>query len=136
MGKYLDRQGGYVQVPQDHQPFKHEEKTRDLLAQFGLKLDVNRKVADLSVSEVQMIEIIRAVSYNADIIIMDEPTSAIEEKEVEILFKMIKRLKEEGVSIIYISHKLEEIFKIADTVSILRDAALVRTANVNELSKE
>jgi ABC-type sugar transport system ATPase subunit len=113
-----------------------KKKTRELLAQFGLNLDIGRKVGTLSVAEVQMLEIIRAVSYNAEVIIMDEPTSAIEEREIEPFFETIGKLKLEGVSIIYISHKLDEIFKIADRVSVLRDAALIGTKSVREITKD
>ena len=113
-----------------------KKKTKALLAQFGLNLDVGKMVGDLSVAEIQMLEIIRAVSYNADIIIMDEPTSALEEKEVEPLFSTIGRLKAEGVSVIYISHKLDEIFKIADRVSVLRDAAIIDTLDIGNITKD
>ena len=112
------------------------KKTRDLLAQFGMSLDVNKRAGDLSVAELQMLEIIRAVSYNADIIIMDEPTSAIEEKEIEPFFNTIRRLKTEDVSIIYITHKLDEVFKIADRVSILRDGAMIGTYDTTNITKD
>ncbi|MDR1579852.1 MAG: sugar ABC transporter ATP-binding protein [Synergistaceae bacterium] len=113
-----------------------KKKTRELLAQFGLKLDIGRKVGSLSVAEVQMLEIIRAISYNAEVIIMDEPTSAIEEREIEPFFGTIRKLKSEGVSVIYISHKLDEIFRIADRVSILRDAAFIGTKRIGEITKD
>jgi len=112
------------------------ERTRKLLEQFGMTLDVNKRVGDLSVAETQMLEIIRAVSYNADIIIMDEPTSAIEEKEVEPFFDTIRQLKAKGVAIIYISHKLDEISQIADRVTILRDASMIGTYDIGDITKD
>jgi len=112
------------------------KKTKQLLGRFGLSLDVNKRVGDLSVAEIQMLEIVRAVSYSSDIIIMDEPTSAIEEKEVKPFFEIIRKLKSEGVAIIYISHKLEEIFEIADRVSILRDAAMIGTRDIGDITKD
>ena len=85
------------------------------------------RVGDLSVSHVQSVEVVKAVSYNAKIIIMDEPTSSLTESEVAHLFKIINTLRQQGVAIIYISHKMEEILKIADDVSIMRDGKHVGT---------
>ena len=81
-----------------------------------------------------MLEIIKAISYNAQIVIMDEPTSAITSREVEILFEKIAELKERGVSIIYISHKMEEVFRIADDITILRDGTVVDSKPASELT--
>lgn len=94
------------------------KRTMELLEQEGLNYAPDVKLRSLSVSDIQMIEILKAVSYDAKIIIMDEPTSAITNKEVEILFKKIAELKERGASIIYISHKMDEIFRIADEITI------------------
>jgi len=104
-----------------------------LLTQFGLNLDPQTLMRDLSVGHRQLIEIIRAVSCNAKIIIMDEPTSAITENEVDVLFSHIQRLRSQGVSIIYISHKMEEIFKISDRVTVLRDGTYIGTKNTADL---
>jgi ABC-type sugar transport system ATPase subunit len=87
----------------------------------------------LSVGQCQLIEIIKAISCNARIIIMDEPTSAITEKEAEFLFEQIRRLRSQGVSIIYISHKMEEIFKISDRITVLRDGNYIGTRRAAEL---
>ena len=84
----------------------------------------------------QMIEIAKAFSYNAQIVIMDEPTSSLSEKEVEHLFKIIDKLKQRGCGIIYISHKMDEIFKICDEITILRDGKWINTVNVKESSME
>ncbi|MDR0760505.1 MAG: sugar ABC transporter ATP-binding protein [Treponema sp.] len=109
-------------------------RAAELLAQFGLDLGPETRMRDLSIGQCQLIEIIKAISCNAKIIIMDEPTSAITEKEAEMLFVQIRRLRSQGVSIIYISHKMEEIFKISDRVTVLRDGNYIGTKTAAELS--
>ncbi|GHV84257.1 monosaccharide-transporting ATPase [Spirochaetia bacterium] len=104
-----------------------------LLKSFSLPLDPSVKMRELSVGQCQLIEIIKAVSCNARIVIMDEPTSAITEKETEILFEQIKRLKNENVSIVYISHKMEEIFKISDRITVLRDGNYIGTNDAGKI---
>jgi inositol transport system ATP-binding protein len=102
--------------------------TRDLMRREGLRYAPDTKLKDLSVSDVQMIEILKAVSmHESNIIIMDEPTSAITDKEVDVLFDKIAQLKAKGAGIIYISHRLDELFRIADDITILRDGAVVET---------
>ncbi len=109
-------------------------QTRQLLADLELDLDPRQKVKELSIAKMQMIEIAKAVSLNADIVVMDEPTSALTPNEVDHLFSMIKRLKERGVSVIYISHKMDEIFKVADEVTVLRDGFKVVTEPVANMT--
>lgn len=116
----------------DHK--KMYENTKALLADLDLDLDPRQKVKELSIAKMQMMEIAKAVSYNADIVIMDEPTSALTPNEVSHLFSMIAKLKERHVSVIYISHKMEEIFRIADKVTVLRDGANVTTKPVAEMT--
>ena len=103
------------------------DQTKRLLDRVGIELDPKRLMKTLSVSERQMIEIAKCVSYNAKIVIMDEPTSAITDKEVERLFAVIRDLKSEGVGIIYISHKMDEVLKISDEVTVLRDGNFIDT---------
>jgi inositol transport system ATP-binding protein len=112
---------------------KLHEKAQELLDKLGLDIPVTWPMKRLSVAQMQMIEIAKAISNDAKIIIMDEPTSAISDKEVRILFHIIKELKSKGVSIIYISHKMEEIFEIADTITVLRDGHYIATKPVAEL---
>lgn len=100
-------------------------RTKELLDRENLPYSPTTLLKDLTVSDIQMLEIIKAISYKSDIIIMDEPTSAITQKEVEKLFVKIRELKARGVSIIYISHKLDEIFQIADEITVLRDGTVV-----------
>jgi ABC-type sugar transport system ATPase subunit len=106
----------------------------ELLHQFGMDLDPKAKMRSLSVGQCQLIEIIKAISCNAKIIIMDEPTSAITEKEVDVLFEQIRRLRSAKVSMIYISHKMEEIFRISDRITVLRDGNYIGTRNASDLN--
>lgn len=112
------------------------ERTLELLKKEGLNYSPTTKLKDLTISDIQMLEILKAVSYNAEIIIMDEPTSAITQKEVDILFNKIRQLKSKGVSIIYISHKLDEVFEIADQITILRDGVIIETRNREDYDME
>ncbi|QTL97731.1 ATP-binding cassette domain-containing protein [Iocasia frigidifontis] len=111
-------------------------KTQKLLSMFDLNLNPNTKTRQLSVAQKQMIEIIKAVSYEANLIIMDEPTSSLSDKEVEKLFEAINNIRKRGVSVIYISHKLEELFEIADRVTVLRDGSYIGTEETKNVSKE
>ena len=110
------------------------EETIKFLKQENLPYKPEQKLKTLTVSDIQMLEIIKAISYNAQIVIMDEPTSAITNREVEILFQKIQELKERGVSIIYISHKMEEVFRIADDITVLRDGTVVDSKPASELT--
>ncbi|MFC4599492.1 sugar ABC transporter ATP-binding protein [Cohnella hongkongensis] len=106
---------------------KLREDTVSYLKLAGVEIDPAARMKQLSVSERQMVEIAKAISYQSDVIIMDEPTSAISDREVERLFKLIEGLKKRGVAIIYISHKMDEIFRIADEFTVLRDGTYVGT---------
>ena len=94
---------------------------------MGYDIDPRMLIRDLSVAQKQMVEIAKALSFNARIIIMDEPSATLTTKEVENLFRIVRSLKEKGVSVIYISHKLEEVFEICDRVSVMRDGNLIST---------
>ena len=117
----------------------HKKMYADTKAVFeSVKLDIapDAKVLDLSVSQIQAMEIAKAVSYNSQVIIMDEPTSSLTQNEVQHLFAIIRKLRSEGVAIIYISHKIEEILEIADEVTIMRDGRNVGTFNAKELTTD
>jgi ribose transport system ATP-binding protein len=101
--------------------------SREILEKIGVTLDPDTPVIDLGVAEQQLVEIARALSQNARFILMDEPTASLTEREIEILFQKILTLKNAGVGILYISHRLEEIDKIADRVTVMRDGAVVHT---------
>ena len=111
-------------------------KTKNFLEKFEFDISPNTKVSKLSIAQQQMIEIIKAVSFNSNIIFMDEPTSSLTDKEVEYLFKIIMDLKEQNVSIIYISHKLEELFAISDRITVMRDGGTVGTVDTLKTNKD
>ncbi|MDR2390790.1 MAG: sugar ABC transporter ATP-binding protein [Planctomycetota bacterium] len=115
---------------------KTRRETENLLAGFGIGISPDAAMRGLSVAETQLVEIVKAVSQGAEIIIMDEPTSAINEKEADRLFAHVERLKTSGASIIYISHKIDEIFKIAETVTVLRDGNFVASRPTREMTPE
>lgn len=106
---------------------KMYQDTKHIFDELDIDIDPRVKVGTLSVSQMQMIEIAKAFSYDAKIVIMDEPTSSLTEKEVSHLFKIINKLKEKGCGIVYISHKMEEIFQLCDEITILRDGQWVAT---------
>lgn len=107
----------------------------DILRQLGLNLDPDAEVARLSVAEMQMVEIARAVSYDADIVIMDEPTSALTSAEIDKLYEIIADLKRRGKSVIFISHKLEEIFRICDSITVFRDGQFIARHDAAEITQ-
>jgi len=102
-------------------------ESQKLIESFGLKVDARTNVRHLTVAQQQMVEIIKAVSFNAKIIVMDEPTSSLTDREVESLFETIESLRKKGVGIIYISHRMEELFTISDRITVLRDGEYVGT---------
>lgn len=112
------------------------KRTIDLLRKENLSYSPQTRLKDLTVSDVQMLEILKAISYNSDIIIMDEPTSAITQKEVEVLFSKINELRDRGACIIYISHKMDEIFRIADEITVFRDGAVVDSRSKDDYDME
>jgi methyl-galactoside transport system ATP-binding protein len=116
----------------DHQ--KMFRDTKSLLEGLNFNFDPAAKMSSLSISHQQGCEIARAVSYNARVVVMDEPTSSLTEREVTHLFEIIRDLRSKGVAIIYISHKMEEIFQIADSVTVMRDGRVIGTYPVKELN--
>ena len=111
-------------------------EAQKIIDRLGVRLSVRTPVNRLSVAQQQMVEVAKAVSQKAKIIAMDEPSATLTEHELENLFALIRQLKGEGVSIIYISHRLDEIFQIADRVTVLRDGHLVATKDVAETNRE
>lgn len=112
------------------------EKTQEILDRLGLNLSPQMVVEELSIAQQQMVEIAKAISFNSKIIVMDEPTASLTDAEVEKLFAAIDRLKSNGVAIIYISHRLEELFEIADNVTILRDGEYIDTVAIKDTTKD
>lgn len=117
---------------------KMYEDTKNVLASLGegLAIDPKDKLSALTVSKRQMVDIAKAVSYNCDIITLDEPTSSLSEKEVEVLMEIIAGLKAQGKGIIYISHKMEEIFRIADDITVMRDGAVISTDKASDIDMD
>ena len=107
-----------------------------LLASLGVQLDLKQKARNLSIAHQQMVEIARAISINARILIMDEPTSSLTLSEVDDLFRLVRRLRDEGTAIIFISHRLEELFELADRVTVLRDGAYVDTRAMKDVTRD
>lgn len=110
-------------------------RTSEILKKLGIEIDPNTKIKDLKVGDQQMVEIAKSLVTDPKILILDEPTSALSAKEIHYLFTVLKRLKAAGYSVIYISHRLEEIFEIADTVTVLRDGEEVTTTTIDELDE-
>jgi ribose transport system ATP-binding protein len=111
------------------------QKAAQILRELGIEIDVRRPVRELSIAQQQMVEVAKAISLKAKILIMDEPTSALTEKEIGELFAQIRHLKNAGVSIIYISHRMEELFEIGDRVTILRDGKHIGTHQIRDTTK-
>ena len=115
-----------------------KKEASDLFRKLGITVNLTQPMKKMSVSKRQMCEIAKAISYNSKVIVLDEPTSSLTAPEVAKLFKMMRQLKSQGISLIYISHKMDEIFEICDQISVLRDGSLVMTkdskdTNMNEL---
>ena len=110
-------------------------QTQDLLDQLNLDVKAQAEVSDLSIAQQQMVEVAKALSLDADLIAMDEPTSSLTEKETEILFEVMRRLREQGVAIIFITHRLEEVFEVSDRITVLRDGRHIATVPTLELSQ-
>lgn len=118
----------------DHK--KMNQETQDLFDRLGLNFDPKKIIGKYSVAERQLIEIAKAVSYDAKILVLDEPTSSLTESEVDKLFEIINKLRKQGVGIIYISHKMEEILSISDFVTVMRDGKFIDCKPASELSKD
>ena len=112
------------------------EMTRRLMDRLGIRFDPDSRISRLSIAQRQLVEIMKAVSFDSEVIIFDEPTSSLTSEETEMLFGIIKRLKENGVSIIYISHRLDEVFQIGDRVMVLRDGKNSGGGMVKDLTSD
>ena len=108
------------------------EKAEPLFSMLHLKLDPRTKVSNLTVARQQMVEIAKALSFNAEVLIMDEPTAALTDTEIEELFRIIRQLREKGVGIVYITHRLEELKRISDRITVMRDGRYIDTVPTQE----
>lgn len=112
------------------------EAAKKMLSRLGLDFDPNTLIKDLSIAQQQMVEIAKALSVDADILVMDEPTASLTDKETEVLFETMRQLKAEGIGIIYISHRMSELFEITDRVTVMRDGQYVGTVNTAETTND
>jgi ABC-type sugar transport system ATPase subunit len=119
----------------DHRRMRREAE-RLLAERLGLRIDVSRPMGELPIAVQQLVEVAKALSRHAKVLIMDEPTSALGEAEAERLFEIIAQLKAEGVGVVYISHRMEEIYRLADRITVLRDGDLIGTAPARSLPQE
>lgn len=128
LGRELSR-GGFINRRAE------KERARELLARVGLNMDPDRPVSSLTVAEQQRVEIAKALAIEAKVVIMDEPTATLADREIDELFSVIRELTSRGIAILYISHRLDEIFRIADRVTVMRDGRVVATLPVGELDE-
>ena len=112
------------------------KKTDELLKSFNMNISPTEKLSKLTIGQQQVIEIIRAVSFGAKIIVMDEPTSSLSENEVSFLFEIIRKLRKDNVGIVYISHRLSELYEIGDRVTVFRDGTYISTDNIADVSRD
>lgn len=110
------------------------EQAQQLFAMMHLKMDPRIKVADLTVAKQQMVEIAKALSFNAEVLVMDEPTAALTEAEIEELFRITRELREKGVGVVHISHRLEELKEISDRVTVMRDGHVIDTVRTQDVT--
>jgi ABC-type sugar transport system ATPase subunit len=115
---------------------KMRERAKEVLNDLGVEIDVDELLGDISVGKQQLVAIVRAMLYQTSAIIMDEPTSALSSNEVAMLMNVITKIKEKNIGIVYISHKMEEIFSVADRITVLRDGNVVSTGLVSEYNKD
>src|SRR3954465_2843200 len=112
------------------------ERVRGLLDRLGVRLDPERPVRGLSIADQQIVEIAKALSFDARVLIMDEPTAALSGPEVQRLFNVVRALREESAAVLFISHRLEEVFSICDTVTVMRDGAVVHDARIADMTPD
>ncbi|MEG2393906.1 MAG: sugar ABC transporter ATP-binding protein, partial [Ruthenibacterium sp.] len=134
IGRYpMKKLLGFIPVV-DHETMYRD--TEELLKKVRMKFNPHQKLGTLSVSQMQSVEIAKAVSANCKVLILDEPTSSLTANEVEALFRIVDDLKQQGVSIVYISHKMDEILRIADEVTIMRDGQYIGTWDAKDLTTD
>ncbi|MFN2339780.1 MAG: sugar ABC transporter ATP-binding protein [Halanaerobium sp.] len=126
LGSFPKKKGGRIDWN------KLNQNAREAIKKLGCQFEPSDLVQDLTVAHQQMVEIARAISYDANIVIFDEPTASLTQEEIKVLYKNIELLKEQGIGIVYISHKLDEIFEVSDNITVLRDGKLVDTLETDK----
>jgi ABC-type sugar transport system ATPase subunit len=127
---------GALRVPSILDYPSMREKAEEIFGRLGMSVDLDVRVSNLGVATKQMVEIAKALTFDSRILILDEPTAALTNKEVDTLFDTIRKLKAHGVSMLYISHRLDEVFQIADRVTVIRDGEHVHTEDVSKVTKD
>ena len=112
------------------------KKAQEIFRRLAVDIDLNAAIKNLGMAQKQMVEIAKALTYDANIIIFDEPTASLTQREVDALFRIINQLKADGLGIVYISHRMEEIFEICDRVTVIRDGVYISTRNVRDTNKD
>lgn len=130
MGKEITKKFGICDKKAMH------AKAQEVMDKMGVQIPIEAVMSDLSVGQQQMVEICKALMVDAKVIIMDEPTAALTERETESLFRVMRALQKKGVSIVYISHRMEEIFVLCDRITILRDGSYIGTEHVNDIDMD
>lgn len=130
MGKEITKKFGIV----DKKAMR--QKAQEIMDRMGVHIPVDRVMSDLSVGQQQMVEICKALMVDAKVLIMDEPTAALTQSETEVLFEVINSLRAKGVSIVYISHRMEEIFQLCDRITILRDGSYIGTREIKDITMD
>jgi methyl-galactoside transport system ATP-binding protein len=133
LGRFPVKNYGVVKIVDEKKMY---DDCKAVFDDLRIDIDPMTKVFNLSASKIQLMEIAQAVSYHSKVIIMDEPTSSLTENEVEHLFSIIRRLRDQGIAIVYISHRMEEIFEISDEVTVMRDGKCVGTYSTSEITSE
>lgn len=123
------RQYGFLNWPAMH------EEAQKLMARFHMEVDVRKPLMNFNTATQQMVAIARAIGFKSQLVIMDEPTSSLDDREVNVLFDVIRQLKQSGVSVIFVSHKLDELYEVCDRVTIMRDGRTVKTADMKSITK-
>lgn len=108
----------------------------EIVEELQMDIDINERVCNLSVAKKQIVEIMHAINNNSRLLIMDEPSAVLTDRELNVLFELVKKLREKGITIIYISHRLEEVFELSDNVTVLRDGQHVGTFPISEVDRK
>jgi len=132
---FLNREETYKKIPILNKKATNE-KAADVLKKFDINLSPKIHMEDLTLAQIQMIEIVKAVSTNARLILMDEPTSSLDSEETERLFRTIRDLQSKGVTIVYISHRMDEIFAVCDSYSVFRDGRFIGSGSISDVTKD
>ena len=112
------------------------KRAQEIVEDLGMDIDINAQVSSLTVAKKQIVEIMHAINNNAQVLIMDEPSAVLTDRELEVMFRIVKQLREKGITIIYISHRLDEVFDLCDNVSVLRDGQHIDTLPIHEITRQ